>query len=424
MDWGLGNPNKTAALIAMLMVTVWAIAYIRRWGFWVALALFTGLGIALIHTFSRGGIIALFAGLVPVIWYAPRPWARNRTIGVIVSVWIMIGFSIYLGAPQRYEQGVIQEDRSISNRLEIWEMAPQMMVAAPSGWGIGNSGKAYMEWYQPFDQSEEYRTLVNSHLTWLVELGWTGRFIYLAAWFVVILLCWPSSRYRLASICLGIWIAFAIAAVFSSVAESPWLWIIPLAGLAVMLIIRLQIKAWPESRLWLAPPLLSCIVLLLFLLLGNNGPAIRVIDGRVVLGKGEPKTWIIVDNKVMGKSYGHTLRRYLATTKQAGDKSIGVLEPGTLIPSLENKTVVIAGGELTQTPPLVTTAKMIILLNPAFPPQNIGITKDKKSRVTVAFGEFSQSVAVNAWNDYGALKHIEGVGDFIPNWPKFSLSDQ
>ena len=61
MDWGLGNPNKTAALIAILMVAVWGLAYVRKWGFWVAITLFMALGGCLVHTFSRGGLIA--AGL-------------------------------------------------------------------------------------------------------------------------------------------------------------------------------------------------------------------------------------------------------------------------------------------------------------------------------------------------------------------------
>ena len=63
MDWGLGNPNKTAALIATLMVGLWGLAYVRKWGFWVALAGFTALGFCLVHTFSRGGLVALFVGL-------------------------------------------------------------------------------------------------------------------------------------------------------------------------------------------------------------------------------------------------------------------------------------------------------------------------------------------------------------------------
>lgn len=30
MDWGLGNPNKTGALIAILMVAVWMLTLLRR----------------------------------------------------------------------------------------------------------------------------------------------------------------------------------------------------------------------------------------------------------------------------------------------------------------------------------------------------------------------------------------------------------
>jgi hypothetical protein len=63
MDWGFGNPNKTAAFIAILMIAVWILAYIHKWGFWIALVAFTGLGICLIHTMSRGGLVALLVVL-------------------------------------------------------------------------------------------------------------------------------------------------------------------------------------------------------------------------------------------------------------------------------------------------------------------------------------------------------------------------
>lgn len=132
MDWGLGNPNKTAALIATLMIAVWALAYIRKWGFWIALGLFTGLGICLIHTFSRGGMVALGAGLLPLLWQAPRPWPWKQIAATAAAVWIMTGVSVFLQADNRYLQGLIKEDRSITHRLEIWEKTPRMMVDAPS----------------------------------------------------------------------------------------------------------------------------------------------------------------------------------------------------------------------------------------------------------------------------------------------------
>jgi len=182
MDWGLGNPNKTAALIAILMVAVWGLAYVRKWGFWVAITLFMALGGCLVHTFSRGGLIAAGLGLAVLLAYVPRPWPKKRGLALGFSVLGLIVFSFCLNAHERYGQGVIEEDRSIINRAELWKSAPKMMVDAPTGWGLGNSGKAFMQWYQWVPRNEQYRTMVNSHLTWLVESGWPARFLYLFAW--------------------------------------------------------------------------------------------------------------------------------------------------------------------------------------------------------------------------------------------------
>ncbi|MCX6963190.1 MAG: O-antigen ligase family protein [Verrucomicrobia bacterium] len=156
MDWGLGNPNKTAALIAILMVAVWSLAYLRNRLFWVSLVLFSALGICLVHTFSRGGMVAAFCGLIPLLVCLRRPLPMKRIVGVVAAFWLIIGASIYLQAHERYGQGVVQEDRSISNRFVLWKAAPTMMVDAPGGWGFGQSGKAYMDWYQPLDRNESY----------------------------------------------------------------------------------------------------------------------------------------------------------------------------------------------------------------------------------------------------------------------------
>ena len=57
MDWGLGNPNKTAILIGCLLILAWLPVRKERWGFWLTWALTLGLGICLIHTYSRGGLV-------------------------------------------------------------------------------------------------------------------------------------------------------------------------------------------------------------------------------------------------------------------------------------------------------------------------------------------------------------------------------
>ncbi len=272
MDWGLGNPNKTAALIAILMVAVWGLAYLRRWGFWLALVMFSGLGICLVHTFSRGGIVAAFFGLFPLVLVVWRPWPWSRIIGIVVSIWIIVAALIFLQAHKRYGQGVATEDRSISNRFEIWKAAPTMMADAPGGWGMGQSGRAYMNWYQPLDNNESYRTLVNSHLTWLVELGWIGRFLYLTGWFAVFVLCFPSAQARWMAVPFGIWVAFFVGAFFSSVAESICLWVVPVLALTAVLVWRIRHRVWLGAKSWLLPPLAAAACLSLVVASGRGSP--------------------------------------------------------------------------------------------------------------------------------------------------------
>lgn len=314
MDWGLGNPNKTAALIATLMVAVWALAYVRRWGFWVALVLFSGLGICLVHTFSRGGLVAVVLGLVPVIVMLRRPWSRSRMLGVLAAIWVIVGASVFLQAHERYGQGVVQEDHSISNRLEIWKTTPQMMVDAPGGWGIGNSGLAYMNWYQPLDQHEGYRTLVNSHLTWLVEFGWPGRILYIAGWVTVFFLCFPTKRTPWLAVPFGIWVAFFVGALFSSVAESVWLWVVPSLALGIVLIWRMARRQWPSRSTLLLPPAIaaaSCVLLMAVI----PGSAIRK-EGQVVkIGSSSPAVWVVADTSVLGKQPGRSVHRIQSDVK-------------------------------------------------------------------------------------------------------------
>ena len=165
MDWGLNNPNKTAALIALLMLAIWLLPLVRRWLFWVALPTFTALGICLMHTLSRGGILAAAAGFAVLLTHLRhlRPWPRGKTLAVAGAVMVMLVGAVFLQASSRFAQSY--QDRSVTNRLAIWKQAPRMMVDAPWGWGIGNSGTAYMSWYQPLKNTEQYRTLVKpSHL--------------------------------------------------------------------------------------------------------------------------------------------------------------------------------------------------------------------------------------------------------------------
>jgi len=421
MDWGLGNPNKTAALIVMLMIAVWGFAYTRKLGFWIALALFAGLGICLMHTFSRGGMVALGAGLVPLLWTAPRPWPRKRIVAISCAVWAIAGASIYLQAHNRLMQGIVKEDRSITHRIDIWEKTPQMIVDAPGGWGLGQSSKVYKEWYQPFDRNEEYLNLINSHLTWLVEISWGWRFLYLCGWLAVLCLCLPSGNFRWFSISFGIWLAFAVASIFTHVAESPWLWILPVASLLAVLVSRLRSRLWLPWAIWPGIAGVSFAVLLSIYWVGSSTRNLKIraaSNNEVIIGGNNAKVWIAVNASVMGERYGKTLRRYLEDSK--GKVALGLVTKTQDLQNQNDGPFVIAGAANPEDLNILKAKTKLILLNPSFYPQEIDFSKSKS--VTVYFGEFSQSPSVQAWQDQGVVHMVEGKGDFLANWPELVFS--
>jgi hypothetical protein len=418
LDWGFDNPNKTAALIAMLMIAVWGLAYIRKYGFWIALVLFTALGGCLIHTFSRGGIIALFAGLLPVLWVAPRPWVKIKIFAVSLSIWAMIGVSIYLNAHERFGQGIAEEDKSITNRLKMWKHTPRMMVDAPAGWGLGNSGKAYMNWYQSLEDGEDYRTLVNSHLTWLVEFGWTGRFFYIFGWVLVFTLLFPSSNHLWHSILLGIWISFSVASWFSSIAEAQFLWILPVSALILRILARFISREWIGAKQWVFVGAISIVTTLTLFTLGflSKGTAVKNFSGRIIVGGTAPKTWVVVDSKVTGMRYGKTIREFLKDKSQ----SIGVVERISDLSKTDKMKLVISGEiskeDGNKLKSFLPQSSKLVLLNPFFYPQEVSLKSEDKDKVEVLFGEFCQSPAQSTWSQHFQIQRVKGVGDYLPKW--------
>lgn len=111
MDWGLGNPNKTAVLIAELIVISWGLAYWKRWGFWASLIVSTILEVCLVLTYSRGGLVAMICGMGILAWLAPKPWPKARIIAGICSLAILFASAWYTKAGARYGQGMDERMR-------------------------------------------------------------------------------------------------------------------------------------------------------------------------------------------------------------------------------------------------------------------------------------------------------------------------
>lgn len=175
MGFGFANPNHAAALFCAFMPFCWGWKS-NRWLGWL---ICSAMAVALAQTFSRTGFVILAFEMV--LW---RVLCRKACAGDTLRGWrlalvvtVVIG-SICWMAPR------LTLDGAILNRPRVWLAGLRLWLANPWGVGFGNSGILATSFLLP--EGVEVRTLVNSHLTLLVELGaawgalWMG-FVCLAS---------------------------------------------------------------------------------------------------------------------------------------------------------------------------------------------------------------------------------------------------
>lgn len=259
MRWSFGfdNPNKAAVLFAFFVPILWA-GWLagcregkarRKAAMMVACGLgFLGVWLCLLLTFSRGGVVGALAGMVVITAWAfyfadnPAPWRVSSSLHgstlwlSVVLAALVLGAAVSLGVAARSLEAV-SGDASVGNRLELWEAALQMGYENPRGFGAGQSGDAFMQWYQDTGRTEGYRTMVNSYLTLLVEQGWLPLLFLLVAVAALWAWSWPAKSESLGGWRAAWWgslCAFLVSGVFSTTVENQILLLLPLVAVCVL----------------------------------------------------------------------------------------------------------------------------------------------------------------------------------------------
>lgn len=129
------NPNMLAgylvpALLVSLTFLLFKEARPKGWPSRFGLAVLSALGLfVIIVTGSRGGILALSAGLLVVLWLRFRVWAAVTVSALVLAVLLM---------PNPVRDRAFGSDPFAYSRANIWWSAARMMVDHPQGVGLGN----------------------------------------------------------------------------------------------------------------------------------------------------------------------------------------------------------------------------------------------------------------------------------------------
>lgn len=418
LQLGFDNPNKAAVLLGCLALVFAAGAFrARRRGVAISLGAASALSwCGLFLTCSRGGLVAFAVGLLVVLGTYRRrlSWARWLSLFAAGAVLAVAVFCC------RGKAFALTADASVGNRLEIWRSVPRMMADALTGWGVGTAGDAYMGWYQPLRSHERYRTLVGSHQTWLVELGLWGRIVYCAAWVLVLGVCLRHWRRRDDPLPFAIWLAFALAGAFSSVAESPILWLVPVAAAAPAAVDFVRNFGRRDCQGILAVAAVWGMLLplgLMYLGRGNRGDRVSLMDDTLIFGMGRPETWIVRDLSVMGGgAYGRALRLY---AQQATNVTCGFVSELSAVPADARRLVLCGeaadvGAERFAG---LDGLREIRVLSPNSPEKWLNATSSVPIRVFC--GEFdSRCPAV----DHPRLRVVDLNGAYLTQWPELALS--
>ncbi|HPA18504.1 MAG TPA: O-antigen ligase family protein [Verrucomicrobiae bacterium] len=458
----IGGPRFRAALLA-----------------WSSLAIALTLAWALATTQSRGALAALGAGLLS-LGLAWRRLPLLRWLPIAIFGMSSAIFAIGPGG-SRIARAATGTDRSVITRTEVYSAIPRMAAAAPFGWGLGHAGEAYADWFQSPRERHNFKHLLGSHATLLVEVGWLPAILTAALCCVALAACFSRHRAQnsgsgvpalsqgpdastappvmapLAS-CLAcpqaagaMLVTFLVAGAVNHVALDPFvcaLGILP----ALMSLARTDLHLSRPALAFaasLGAAFPACAIAIGFLRTGRP-PIHRSLDGSVSLGDRGAHTLTLAhpDPRVTGSAPGRELRAALATLAQQDSAtrdvgrlmlkadcwtSLRVLPPDPASPPTSIPALLLTGRAEGMTAEWLRAANRIVWINPpspdAIPPDLARALREvaDDKRLSILAGELLGPDYFNAWRgamgpaNHSCLTSWPGRGQLVPDFPRRAL---
>lgn len=371
-----------------------------------------------------------------------------RVLAGLVACSLLFVYSQQLGVNDRVLAVTSGADESSNVRLKLYTAGLRMIADAPFGWGHGQAGNAYGQWYQQVGDSRSYLSLVNSHLTWMADYGIVFQFGYILAWVFVCFVCWPYGRRQ--NICQGplstadndffvmdpvvalrliaftTWIELGICGFFSSVLSLIWLWCVPVGLLILNIIQRLRMRdgftRW-QCLLGIWITLFGFISLQVGAhVISNRSPKITVCPERIEIGSRPEAIAVIQPNRaILGDKYGHTIREFLAD-----------IEGATLIQdvvaldteALSDYDALLFSGSIPSSS-LDNFPGRVFLLNPAMELDDTMLVSLTHHTLTIVVGQLGNWRRNGVWQALAEARpnwefiQVGGAANYIPSWPRY-----
>lgn len=437
LRWPFENPNENGFLYASLaLLSLYLTVLKRRWTAWLGVGLALAFFLPLVMTASRGSFLAFAVGLAPMAMLRFRTLVRSRAFYVLLGIATVVAGIWFATHGSHLLTRGFHGKSSWSNeaRLDMWRMAPAMMVDAPGGW-VANSGRAYLDWYEDLMCFTAPGSLINDHLSKMVRLNWGERAAYVFAWALLLFGMFFTSLRTRNAIPVGIVAAFAVAVWFNPLMNNRYLWIVPIAALALALLDR----PWKDGRRWALAAGLAAVVslaaMLTIVLLAARTPRpygvqVRAEGPRVLVQGRNPSVWIVDDGLSLGGAFAcKELRAHLAAHPHA--LSCGYVRSSEELPKCKYRRLVLGGAAgdswlqqiCASEEARANLPQEVVFLSPPFPPSAIPPALHSCAKVKYVTGEFNARYCREFDSPPAFVEIVPAMELYLSDWMRYAVTE-
>ena len=193
------NRNQTANVLALAGIIATALAFDafekRRNSAWFWTVSVIILGVAIVQTYSRAGILLFFGGIAAwvILSFALSASRKGGALTVAGFALLLTGFFIFGGGTfERFQK--LSHDARLDYRVGIQKDALHLAASAPwLGQGLGNFAPIFA---MAREVSADQNRAIHPESDWLwiaVEMGWPAAALFAVAFLVWLRQCLPLS---------------------------------------------------------------------------------------------------------------------------------------------------------------------------------------------------------------------------------------